>query len=267
MPFNKDQYGNVVFNPTAPTGTRVDILTPNWCDKTTWYDSSIRVTDEIYTDSGDQLTYNPATTRHCVDVAHGKITGERSLRSTYAVSVTVDSISKTENSPGQGDNDYTFNYTTGALTFNSAQTGGAVVKVSYNYIVDSTFRIKPAPGKLVRLTQTEVQFSENIVLNDSVVFQLYVGGSPYGNSTIYQTMMDYVNEASLAYPSVPVMGGAGWRGLNSKIHIFRWPYSERGTIDLRDSQAAEIRISLENHTEFGGDVAVATFYGISQDEN
>jgi len=282
MPFVKDQFDNLVVDVTPPCGTRVDVLSPNWCDCTTWYNESVEVVDEVYTDSGDQLTYNPATSRHIVDVTHGKITGERTLRDAYQVVVKVDDVEQTENSPDATDNDYGVNYVTGDVTFNSALGGGDVVKVTYHYINGSMYSIVPEAGKLLRLTQTEVQFSEDIILTDTVLFQAYglvdvfapqlmpgiPSGTkiPLGDPTVYQTMMDFINEASLSYPIIPALGGGGWRGVSENIHIFRWPYAERGTLDLMSAAGMEIRVSLENDTEFTGSKAVATFYAISQDE-
>jgi hypothetical protein len=283
MPFNKDQFNNPIWASTPPCGSRIDILSPNWCDKTTWYDSSVQVVDEVYTDSGDQLTYNPATSREYVDVMHGKITGERTLRATHAPVVKVDDVEQTENSPGLTDNDYTVDYSNGNVTFNAAQGGSAVIKVTYSYVVDSVFKVKPTAGKMLRITQTEVQFSEDIAINDTVLFQAYglvevfaphLTPTPYpagtkiplGDPTVYQTMMDFINEASLSYPAIPALGGAGWRATSQPVHVFRWPYAERGTLDLEDSKGMEIRISLENNTSFGGATAVATLYGVSQDE-
>lgn len=247
--------------------SRLEVISPNWCDKTTWFQGSVEVDDETLTDSGDGLTFTPATARAWIDVTHGKLTGERSLRANYQPQIEVDGSPVEENSPGKTDKDYSINYSTGAVTFNSSQSGKTVVAARYHYADKSTFTIKPDAGKLLRVTQIEVQFSENVELNDSVLFQLYVGGNPYGSPTVYQTMMDFINEASLAYPSIPQMGGSSWRGMKGAVHVFRWPYSERGATDLKSSLAMEIRISLEGDAEFGGDVAVATVYGISETES
>jgi hypothetical protein len=248
----------------APEASRLDVISVNWCDKTTWYPKSTEVTDEVYTEN-TATVFHPATQRDYVDVTHGKLTGEHTLRDTYAPVVKVDDVTKTENSPGQTDNDYTIDYSTGIVTFNESQTG-KTVKVTYHFVGTSEWIVAPASEKMVRVTQVEVQFSENIVLTDSVKFQLYVGGNPYGAPTIYQTMYDYINESSLAYPQIPSMGGGGWRGMSGPVRIFRWPYAERGTTDLKSSLGMEIRVCLENDVEFGGDFAVATFYGTSETE-
>jgi hypothetical protein len=219
---------------------------------------------------------------------HGKITGERKLRAQYQPVIKVNEVEKTENNPGQTDNDYTINYVTGAVTFNVALAGGDAVTATYYYEDGSCWRITPDPGKVVRITKVEVQFSENIDLTDTVIFEpfgwvqvyappLWDGYDPpgpyptntlipLGSQSVYQTMQDYINEAELSYPSVPKMGGTSWRGMAGPLHIFQWPYAARGTTDLTSSTGLEIQIKLENNTPFGGDIAIATFYGTSEDE-
>jgi hypothetical protein len=259
--------GNDRVQIDPPEGSRLEVISPNWCDKTTWFEESVEVTDEALTDSGDGLTFNPATARVWVDVMHGKLTGERELRESHQPQIEVDGSPVEENSPGATDKDYSINYSTGAVTFNSSQSGKTVVAKRYHYENGATFTVAPIEGKILRITQIEVQFSENVELNDTVLFQLYVGGNPYGDPTVYQTMMDFINEASLAYPSIPKMGGSSWRGMKGAVHIFRWPYSERGATDLKASLGMAIKIKLEGNNEFGGDVAVATVYGISESES
>jgi hypothetical protein len=262
----KDSREHPVVTVAPPEASRLDCISVNWCDKTTWYPSSVEVTDETMTDSGDGLTFNPDTQRPWVDVTHGKITGEYDLRSEYRPIIEVNSVQKTENSPGETDNDYTINYSTGQVTFNSSQSGNTVVVKQYHYVVDSEWIIAPSAGKVIRLTQVEVQFCKDVELIDSIVFQLYVGGNPYGGASVFQTMYDFINESSLSYPEIPQMGGSGWRGMTAPVHIFRWPYVERGTTDLRSSLSMEVHVCLENDIELGGDFAVTTFYGVTEDE-
>lgn len=273
-----------------PEGSRLDIISPNWCDRTTWFESSIEVVDEVLTDSGDHMTYSPALERPWIDVNHFKITGERALRAKYSVEVKVNDVAKTEDPPGGFTNDYHVNYATGQVVFNVALDPADVVKATYYYENGSLWTIKPEAGKCLRVTEVEVQFSENVQILDAVIFQAYglveafapqlldtaeppgpyPAGTkiPLGDPTVYQCMMDYINEASLAYPQIPQMGGATShpRAMKGPVQIFRWPYAERAATDLHGSKGMEIRISLEANTALGGDVAVATFFGLSEGE-
>ena len=274
----------------ARDASRLDQITINYCDRTTWYPESVRVTDEVLTDSGDLTTWTPAETRPWIDLTHGKITGEFKLRPTYAAVVTVDDVAKTENYPETTDGDYSINYNTGAVTFNSALSPGSVVKASYSYENGSMWSIKPAAGKQIRITQVEVQMSENLELTDTVIFEPYgpvemyaphlvndvdpnyvtsfpTGTMiPLGGKSEYQTMQDYINEAEESFPTIPKIGGPSWRGMKGPEHIFRWPYERRGTTDITASSEVEIRIMLRSGIPFIGDVAIVTFYGVSADE-
>lgn len=247
-------------------GTKLTVISPNWCDRRTWYEKSVRVNNEIFSSSDGWVTYDSEDSHAWVDVTHGRITGERAIRGSYAPIVKVNDITKTENAPGTLNGDYEVDYLTGKVVFNSALQPTDSVKVSYSYVSGSTWTIKPDSGKKIRITEVEVQFSEDVDLKDTVSFQLYVGGQPYGSGTYYQTMYDYINESNKAYPAIPRLGGltGSWRAMQSPTYIFRWDY--KTTTDLKSSLGMEVRVKLENETEFGGKFAVATFYGISLPE-
>lgn len=280
--FAKNSRGLQRIEIVPPEASRSDIISINWCDPTTWYQSSVSIEEEVLVDTGDATIFD-AYYANIIDVNHGKITGERTLSATYGPVLTVDGYAKMENSPDAYDGDYSIDYSNGKVIFNSALGGSPEVLMSYHYSTDSTWTIAPEAGKTLRVTDVEVQFSaDNIEITDTVSFQAYglvdvfapqlipsiPSGTkiPIGEPTVYQTMYDFINDAQLAYPDIPKMGGSSWRGMKGPIHIFRWHYKERGTTDLKSSLGMEIRIKLENDIPFGGDVAVATFYATSEDE-
>jgi hypothetical protein len=139
----KTSRGKMRVQVDAPEASRLDVISVNWCDKTTWYPKATKVTDEVYTE-GSGTVFNPAEQRAYVDVTHGKLTGENVLRTEYAPVVKVDEVVTTENSPGQTDNDYSIDYTTGIVTFNASQTG-KTVKVTYHYV--GTSRTSSSPTR------------------------------------------------------------------------------------------------------------------------
>lgn len=269
-----------------PEGSRVDVVSPNWCDKTTWYANSVVVQDETLVDSGDGLTFNSAN-ENWIDTTHGKLTDEDTLSADCVPVVKANSVEKTIDAPFGvgGDGDFSINYGTGSVTFHSAPA--LPVTASYRHQNGSEWTVKPKAGKCLRLTTVEVQFSRNAELKDTVIFQAYgfvehfapslldtatppgpyPAGTliPIGTATTYKTMMDYINDASGAFPEIPAMGGTP-RGTSQPIQIFQWPYDKRASTDLCSATGMEIRISLESNQVFSGDFAVATFYGISEDE-
>lgn len=263
----------------APTeGHRVTIMSPNWCDRTTWYYESKRVADEVLTNSGDNTSYTPSVKRAWIDITHGKITDELLMEDAYQPVIMVDSTVKTENEPDAYDGDYSIDYRDGAVIFNSALTGSEVVTATYSYEDGSSWVIKPDVGTKMRITEVEVQFGSDTEMSDTLIFQPYgyvedfapqytpvpyPAGTliPLGSPSSYKTIYDFINDACRSYPVIPKMGGTGWRGMKYDVHIFRWDY--KATTDLHADSGMEIRISLVNDKEFVGTFASATFYGLS----
>lgn len=257
--------------------TAIDVYTQNWTDKTTWYYDSARIVDEVATDSGDQITYNLAN-NYIIDTYHGKITQEDTLLdsggNSYRVEVKVNDVVKTEQDPHLGTGgDYTIDYDNGDVIFNSALSGGDVVKVTYHYAQTSLFKIVPDTGKTLTIEIAEVQFSADIVVTDSVLFETWglvdvfapqlMPGIPSGTQIkiktfTYKTMNDYHNAAFKSYPQYPALGGNNWRGQQQPTTVFDWDY-QRG-LTLHDAYGMEVRILLEHDVPFGGTYATATLY-------
>lgn len=282
---NFDLYGHQEMVIAPPAGSRIDVISVDWCDKTTWWPESDRIEDETLTDSGDGLTFE-SVNPFWIDTTHGKITGENNLNGDYTAIIKANGVMKEEDEPFGGDsNDFSINYENGSVTFH--EEPATPVVATYSKANGSNVIIQPKSGKIIRLTKVEVQFSKNIELTDAITFQAYgyvdvfaphlldtadpLGSYPsgtkipIGNPTIYKTMLDYINASAGAYPEIPAMGGES-RGMAQPIYIYRWPYADRGSTDLVNSYGMEIRCGLENNVPFEGEHAVAVFYGISLNE-
>jgi len=271
----KSPSGIPIIEKSLPEGRRCDQYTVNFSDKHTWYQGSERNTDEVLVDSGDHTTYNLTTPCDLVDVKHGKVFNEDSLAPEYGTIVKVDDVTKTENYPGTTNGDYDVNYTTGAVTFNSALVGTEVVKLSYSKVGTSLHSIVPPAGYLMRIGYVEVQLSKDFGLKDTLKFQLwgehpaYPGNPdyliPYTAAEVYKTMDDFIVDSEKAYPEVPVLtGGDSWRMYIHPRVIFRFDYTTRAATDLYANMLMEIRVWLENDTECDGEYAVGTFYGVKE---
>jgi len=277
--------GVPLFQTDWREGTATDFITFNWCDKTTWYAASTRVTDEVLTE--DTATQFSSANPFWICVTCGKVSQEHRLQADHGAVITVDDVAVTESSPGTTDADYQIDYATGIVTFNASQTG-KTVKATYSYATTADFYVEPATDTTVRLTAVEVQFSDDIGLTDSVRFDIegyihsfvpgttvddvspdYVTSFPtgfriaLGSPRIYKTMKDYIAEAQRAYPVIPALGGGSWRGMTKPIYVMRWPYQEDATRDLVAAKGMRIKISLVNNVPFTGDYAVATLYAVS----
>lgn len=274
--------------PTAaarPIAPKLTKISPNWCDKTTWYGDSEEVMDEVATDSGDHTTYS-VSHQFLIDVYHGKITFEEQLKdddgSNYRIRVKVNDVEKVEQDPHFGaGGDYTVNYAAGTVTFLTALQPSDVVKVRYHYAQTSLFIITPIPAKKMLIGTVEVQFSEDAVMNDTIVFQAYglvdvfapqlmpgiPSGTkiPIGDPLVYKTFADLLNDSNGAYPAYPAFGGSNWRSLKKAAYLFVWDYTVGATL-LSSAAGMEIHVQLQHNTPIGGAYAVATFYCTSEDE-
>lgn len=277
------------FPTVKPNSPKVTLITPNWCDKTTWYPASIYVEDEVATDSGDHTTYELAN-ENVIDTYHGKITFEDFLKDadgrSYRVVVKVNGTIKTEQDPHfDSGGDCTVNYVSGSITFLSALQPTDVVTATYHYADKSTFTVKPVAGKMLVVNQVEVQFSEDVEMRDSVFFQAYgyvqvfapqLMQPPYnlplntliplGDPLVYKTVTDLINDSNHSYPAYPVIGASNWRGTKKPTLIFAWDYTVGATF-LYPSYGMEIRILLEHDAVCGGGSATATLYCTSEDED
>jgi hypothetical protein len=278
--------GKEVVTVWPAEGAKITFYSFNWADRTTWYYRAVRVVDETATVQGEGYTTYKVPNVNLIDTFHGKISGEDFITdaqgNSYRVVVKVNDVVKEEQDPHlDSGGDYTIDYAAGTITFLSALDSDAIVLVTYHYEDGSEWSIVPEPGKVLKIRKVEVQFSEDIVLTDSILFQPYgpveiwapqLVDNPYpigtrlplGNPDVLKTMSDYINDANGAFPSIPILSGSNWRGTKSPTHIFQWDYQT--LTDVRSSKGVEVRLKLEHDTPFGGSLAVATFYCLSEDE-
>lgn len=280
--------GSPLFSARKPDSPKLTFITPNWCDKTTWYAASGYVEDEVASDSGDHTTYNLAH-QNAIDTYHGKITFEDYLKDSeersFRVVVKVNDVVKTEQDPHFGTGgDFTVDYALGKITFLAALQPTDVVEVTYHYAVSSAYTIAPSAGKILMVDKVEVQFSGDIEMQDSFVFQAYglvdvfapqLMAPPYnvpsgtkiplGDPLTYKTLNDLLNDSNHAYPAYPAVGGSNWRALKTAAYIFAWNY-DVGATNLHAAYGMEVVVKLQHDAVCGGDFATATFYCTSEDE-
>jgi len=255
-------------------GRRCYVTSHNFCKKETWYQKSERITDETLSTT-NQTVYTPAVSRYWIDVTHGKLFAEYELQEYYAPVIKVNGTTKKENPPGTTSGDFSINYATGAVTFNSALYPADVVTASYSYPTSSMFTMGPAAGYKQRVSRAEIQLSKDLVLTDTACIQLwgladvFAPGQlppgtmiPVARAEKYQTVDDYAIDGERSYPEVPVISaGANWRHHSSPRVVYHFDYIHEGTVDMWASYGMEIRLWLENDTPFEGEAAVVTFYG------
>jgi len=265
-------------------GNETNWASHKFTDATSWYGTSIRVTEETLTDSGDGLTFESGHSPW-VDMTHGKVWDEESLCEDvphgYAVTVTVDAVEKTPRKPfAPSGGDYTVDYTTGKVTFAASQAG-KTVKASYSYVVDSIWVLKPYVGYALDVEQAELQFSQDMVMKGAIVMA-YFGSADHfapgyfppgtiielGRQT-YNKVHQLIDEAIGSFPVIGAPVGGTSRGMQSPVYGF--PFKYGAVRRLWSKWGMEVRIWVEDYdgnknVPFEGEHATGTFYCVSRDE-
>jgi len=243
-------------------------VTPDFTDKTTWYQESIKAIDEVLTlDTGK--IYNSVNT-FWVDATHGKIYMEDAI----TVGGVPLHFGGTRIYPAQikdngteiaEDTDYSIDYATGIVTLDDSYTAVGSITATYYYATTSVFTIKPDALKMIHIEHSELQFTGDLVMNAPVDFDIWVY-NPYDlpnkmlyKRTTYKNIKDIINAANLGTGVIAPVDI-----LTNPISVFPFDYATLKT--LRSSQGAELRVSTRGDTPFTGEWGTATFYVLSEDE-
>lgn len=288
----RTETGILLAATTKPDYGDVKIFSHNFADPTTWYSDSVRITELLSArDTCGSVWYG--SHRNWIDLIHGKLMGEDQLSAQYLTEVHVyDSYGVMcqgcqEKDPHSGEGNYVVNYENGEVTFDGNVFDNypdGYVKATYNYANGSYLYVRPTEGKILSLERSEVQFTTDITMKDTICFQLWLYAyiietslglpigtlAPYGEkypysaATKYKSTADFVAEANGNYPICPAFGGSGWRGMKHPIITLQFDYS--AIKPLRYSYGAEIRVWCEHHEPMEGTYGTVTFYCHSEDE-
>ena len=286
--------GRLVTAQTKPDYDEVKMFSHNFADKTTWYPDSARIEYEVLSELESGTGRYVSTHRSWIDLTHGKVAQEDVIIAGYDYRPTihvydvngVELDGYAEEDPHTEEGQYTVDYVAGEVAFDSDKIpeNDGYVKACYSYATTSTMYVTPAAGKQLDLLRAEAQFTTDIVMKDSVTFQLYVytavieaalslpagtlgpPGSryPYGDATRYKSTADFVAEANGNYPVCPAFGGSSWRGMRHPIITL--PFDYNALKPLQSSLGAEVRVWLDHHEPHEGAYGTVTFYCHSKDE-
>jgi hypothetical protein len=298
--------GRLEVSSYPSSASRVNLITHRWNDKTTWYTSSIKVSEiapkelnpdgTVYDSNVDTWTGKRFQLKHThiIDVTHGKVFMENYTMSpeggTYAVVVKINGVEVTEVDPDTEDGNWVLNYNTGVLTLNPNLLLTDTLEVSYHYATSSEFYLRPTPDKILELRSVEVQFTEDMSLKDTMIFESFGSVGAFAPQLIgqfkdaegnrfaaddsillkepveYKTLFDYANESNGVYPLIPgtANNNPTWRDSRNAIVTFPWNY--QSVIPLSGAAGMFVRIRLLNNTPFEGEFSTATFYCYSKDD-
>lgn len=274
----------------------------NFCDKTTWYHDSTKVTDEAV-GTGDGVTTEfqlahgtssgsgDAANERIIDLSHGKVTDENDIAtadthremgsgysavgslSGYVPIVKVDGTELSERPFGDtSGGDYTINYITGTITFASPPPNGNDVTCTYWYVGSgdgALIRLVPPSGKKYQIDKVEIQSSSDSEMSSNIIMNVYAGapppsGFPVRRPTVVKSILDIVNYAQGSWEQIPAQGGSGARGISDAINIHRIEYISE--VPLLSSMLMYMQVHLEDPVEFNGTWATVVIYGIEDPE-
>lgn len=278
--------GAMVTAPSGREGTEIITCSHNFCDTTTWYSTSTRVTEETLVDSGDGLTFElPAGSSSNVpwiDLTHGKVLWEEIPFPEHGLIVTVDAVEVIEDPMYGSLADYSTDFVAGTVTFHVSQAG-KTVKATYSYPVTSEWILKPEASRIAVIEDAEIQFSSDLSYNDCmrvapwgycIVFAPELAESNGGPIPDYQLIEleprvrrykrhdQILDEARGAYPVIGTVAGIG----GSSFERYGYPLIYKTITELHSAYGMELRVSLENNIPLGGERSTVTFYGVCKPE-
>jgi hypothetical protein len=250
------------------------VVTPDFGDKTTWYQKSVQVTNEVLTDFGDGLTFTSANPSWInidsprLTYSHKQIPkrdGSYGKHADWRVAVKVNDVV-------QATTAYTVDFPAGAITFGSSQSGNTI-KATYwhlNGISNSSeWLLTPTAGKKFVIQHVEMQFSQGIQISDVIRFEIWAGStlSTYGSfpdylweagygqfRADYRNMRDFINASNEGKGVIPACGE-----LTQNVLVMPFNYIQAVVMD--SAQGTLFRMVLMNDTAFtGAELVTATFY-------
>lgn len=239
-----------------PEGSAATIVSYNFCDKTTWWQTAVPITMETLTATSTTI-FNTAHL-FIIDLTHGKCYDEDTATTadpTLIPKIYIDDVLVTTG--------YTINYHTGVITFTSPVIG--VVKASYKYAINSYFILKPRAGQTLSILKSQVQFSSDCLISSPMVFEAWIDHPVYGKIAIPGTKIKYKNEQdfiSACNGGQDIIKAWGACLLDTCVLAFNYARPK----PVKSSTKVEIRVYVQGHTELTGTLANGTFYVATENE-
>jgi len=270
--------GNIPVETLKPTGGGLIKASHDFCDPTTWYGDSKRVINEVLGCPLNDGIHFRSDFKYWIDLTHGRVTRENDIvhnvamwpNGPFTVDVKVDGISKVEGV------DYIVDYVHGEISLSwpnyyncdhdvgmGSVGASAVVTATYNYANGSTWYMRPTPGKTLLISDTEIQFSQGIIMIEDIKFAPWINHPVYswmpipGETVIYKHMKDFLNEGNRGTGTVQAIGGTK-RGLRYPASVF--PFDYLSNKPLPSSLQAELRVSIHRDIPVDGEFGTVTCY-------
>lgn len=227
-------------------GVGESIASHDFSNKSTWYQGSIRVVDELITIVNNKYSFQNID---IIDCKHGHITFEDELLDAYGLFVYDNGVLLIE------DKDYQCDHSKGKIYFNEGYTPLGQIKASYSYATNSHFDINIPEGEVsLKIRDSEIQFTSDITMKP-MVFEIMITHPEFGLMPIfsktYKNIKDLINIARGGKGSIPRIDGF-------KHEVIVLPVKYAKTIIL--TQGAFLRVKTINDEIIDGEYATITFY-------
>lgn len=292
----KDIQGNLLVAQVVAVGGGFRKVTHNFCDSCTWWQESVEVVDGPTTSGGSETVYTLDSGDTMIDVRHGRLpfedevtvdtvapNGNTMTNVVPVVKVNDVALDETNEDATSGDDRYTIDYESGAVTFGVARQQGDTVTVSYRKPGSSLYTFKPPAGKQWSFEDAEIDASEDVDM--TAPFRTAIHGSHTtitGGSVVevgsrtYKSFHDFQAAARRFWGPLPSgFGGAG--GISSPKWTFEWQYARSdlfyATANYVDKHIDSQKVTF-NRAEgrivgdvpYGGHFLTLTYYGQETDE-
>lgn len=273
-------YGRLLVEPAIHIGAigskSISLATPDFSDRTTWYQKSVKVENEILSPAGDGniLTFN-SSHQHWINIYSPKLTYTHKQIPTrtgvFGKHTDWDYI-VTVNDEVQTKDTYSVDFEAGTVTFLTPPANGSTIKATYwhNEVENpSEWLIVPTADKKFIVDHTELQISKGMSIHDTLRFEIWAGASlatygtfsdnyfeaGYGQMRAdYRNANDFINATNLGQGSIPILGH-----LTKEVVILPFNYIQAFT--LASSVGAVFRMLLLNNEAYTDtEIATGTFY-------
>lgn len=259
------------------------VISHDFGDRSTWYQKSVQVVNEVLSDSGNGLKFlsvNP----NWIDIHSLRLTadhnslwdrdGSLSPHSKWEVVVKVDDVVQVSG--------YEVDHVSGFIEFDDDHSGDEI-KVSYSHSngVDnpSEWLLVPPVGKKLIVEHVEMQFSKNIEFQSELWLEVWAGASVSGygdfNEDLYaagygqirtmvKSLRDVINICQKGVGWIPACG-SGSGELTRDTLVF--PYEYLKSASLNSSYGMVLRLfSKDNKLVLNTDLATIAFYMMIKSE-
>jgi len=273
-------------------GLEWSLCSHNFSDKCTWFGDSVRVNDEVLSDSGDGLIFVSAH-ENWIDMSSGRMHRDdlwvmmQQLSHPedphgYQVVIKIDGVVAIMREPYEtSGGDYEVNWDEGKIEFFGDQSG-KIVTASYNYATTSNFYLRPFyPGNVLIVEDVEADLSEDSIMTDTICY----GGWHYeDDQSICDGVIKYKRTSQIAaeakgnFPILVAVGATEVEKQIADIKEFRRksrgmkyscqaiPFKYATARYILSSNQSEVRVYTEHHRAMIGESVTITFYCTEKSE-